>query len=99
RWVDAPLDLAWTQPDPALVKKVEAAHGLLRERFAFCQTMALDDFLAVAEALRSAGYRPIRFRPYSTTSDPPASTNRLLVAAVWTRDGQEWQLAHGLTEQ
>jgi serine/threonine protein kinase/formylglycine-generating enzyme required for sulfatase activity len=99
QWVDAPLDQRWTQPDPALVKKIEAAHGLINERIAFCQTMALEDFLAVAEALRLAGYRPIRFRPYSTTGEPPASGNRLLVAAVWTRDDQEWQLAHDLTAE
>ena len=39
--------------------------GLLDERFAFCQTMPLDEFLSLAEALRPSGYRPVRFRPYA----------------------------------
>jgi serine/threonine protein kinase/formylglycine-generating enzyme required for sulfatase activity len=104
KWADAPLKLGWPRPDASLVKKMEAAHGHLAERFAFCQTMALDDFLAVAEALRPAGYRPIRFRPYATTGadpagDQPAPANGLLVAAVWTRDGQAWQLAHDLAAE
>ena len=31
---------------------------MLAERFAFCQTMPLDEFLTIAEALRKSGYRP-----------------------------------------
>ena len=63
---------------------------MLAERFAFCQTMPLDDFLTTAEALRPSGYRPVRFRPYA---DGPA----VRVAAVWTRDGRNWRIASGLT--
>ena len=48
-----------------LAAKIEAAGGMLAERFAFCQTMPLEEFLATAEALRKSGYRPIRFRPYA----------------------------------
>ena len=39
---------------------------MLTERFAFCQTMPLDEFLTTAEGLRNSGYRPIRFRPTPT---------------------------------
>src|SRR5262249_28967658 len=81
---------AWKPVDGTLVQKIEAAHGLVHERFAFCQTMPLAEFLNVAEQLRQSGYRPTRFRPY-------AAANGLRVAAAWTRDGQDWQLAHGLT--
>ena len=58
-------------PDAALVARIEAAGGLLAERFAFCQTMPLDEFLATAEALRPSGYRPVRFRPYADGTAVP----------------------------
>ena len=86
-WNDPPLDPSWTKPDATLTAKIEAAQGMLTERFAFCQTMPLDEFLTTAEALRKSGYRPIRFRPY-------AEGKSLRVAAVWTRDGRPWRLAH-----
>ena len=72
---------------PLSPSKIESAQGMLTERFAFCQTMPLDEFLKVAEALRPSGYRPTRFRPY-------AEGKTLRVAAVWTRDGRPWRLAH-----
>ena len=62
-WNDPPLDPSWTKPDAALVSRIESAQGMLAERFAFCQTMPLDEFLTTAEALRKSGYRPVRFRP------------------------------------
>ena len=64
-WNDPPLDPSWTKPDAALVSRIESAQGILAERFAFCQTMPLDEFLTTAEALRKSGYRPVRFRPYA----------------------------------
>jgi hypothetical protein len=54
--------------------------------------MPLQEFLAVAEGLRPSGYRPVRFRPY-------VAGGAVQVAAVWTRDGQEWRVAHRLTEE
>jgi len=86
-WNDPPLDPSWAKPDAALVRLMEDAQGMLTERFAFCQTMPLDEFVKVAEALRSSGYRPTRFRPY-------ADGKSLRVAAVWTRDGRPWRMAH-----
>ena len=89
-WDDPPLDPSWTTPDPTLTGKIESAQGMLAERFAFCQTMPLDEFVTVAEALRTSGYRPTRFRPY-------AEGKTLRVAAVWTRDGRPWRMAHDQT--
>ena len=88
-WNDSPLDPSWTTPDSTLTGKIESAQGMLAdaERFAFCQTMPLDEFVKVAEALRPSGYRPTRFRPY-------AEGKSLGVAAVWTRDGRPWRMAH-----
>src|SRR5262249_45683263 len=37
-WKVSPPDPAWKAPDQAAVHRLEAAQGLLAERFAFCQT-------------------------------------------------------------
>ncbi len=92
QWIDSPLDPSWKEPDATLVRKIEAAHGLVAERFALCQTLSLDDFPAVFEELRTCGFRAIQFRPYSTGKN-------VRVAAVWTRDGQLCDLAHGLSAE
>src|SRR5262249_14540047 len=64
-WKDGPLNSAWTDPDPLLVRQLDAAHGMLDKHFALCQTMPLNQFVTTAEGLRRSGYRPIRFRPYA----------------------------------
>jgi formylglycine-generating enzyme required for sulfatase activity len=89
-WKDPPLRPEWTVPDPSLVRQIEAANGMVAERFALCQTMSREQFLHVAEGLRPCGYRPTRFRPY-------AVGGAIRVAAVWTRDGRDWQMACGLS--
>src|SRR5207245_2141831 len=97
-WKDAPLDPAWAAPDPALVRQVEAAGGLVAERFALCQALPLEQFEAVAAGLRRGGYRPIRLRPYAVAASGPLAGSAqkpasgplaatVQVAAVWTRDG------------
>jgi formylglycine-generating enzyme required for sulfatase activity len=91
-WDDESLDPSWTPPDAGLVRKIEAAQGLIAARFALCQTMPLDEFLPLAEALRPSGYRPVRVRPF-------AAGKALLVAAVWHRDSRPWRLAHDLTAE
>jgi hypothetical protein len=91
-WPDANLKPSAKEPDAELKRRVEAAVGFLETHCALCQTMLLSDFLMVAEALRPFGYRPVRFRPY-------AAGPAVQVAAVWTRDGQEWRLAHGLSAE
>ncbi len=91
-WKDASLDPSWTSVDPALVRQLEQAQGLLDERFAFCQTMPLERFVAVAEELRRSGYRPMRVRPFG-------AGNTVQVAAVWTRDGRDWHLGSALSAE
>jgi tetratricopeptide (TPR) repeat protein len=87
-WNDSLLDPSWIMPDAILVSRIESAQGMLADRFAFCQAIPLDEFVATAEALRKSGYRPVRFRPY-------ADGTVTRVAAVWTRDGRNWRLASG----
>ncbi len=89
-WNDQPLDPSWTKPDAGLASRIESAQGILDERFAFCQTMPLDEFLTTAEALRKSGYRPVRFRPYP-------DEHLVRVAAVWARDRRKWRMSSGLT--
>jgi formylglycine-generating enzyme required for sulfatase activity len=89
---DPPLSRSWKEPEAEVRRRIEAAHGLLHERFAFCQTMPLAEFLKLADDLRPSGYRPIRVRPY-------AAARGVQVAAVWTRDGQEWQMVCGLSKE
>ena len=55
QWGDAPPDPAWVRLDPASKSRIEAAHGSLDDHFAFCQTMPLDEFLSLAEAIRKSG--------------------------------------------
>jgi HEPN domain-containing protein len=91
-WRDPPLDETWTEPDPAVVSRIESAEGLLAERFAFCQTIPIEDFVRTAEILRTSGYRPVRFRPF-------ADGQAVKVAAVWTRDGRKWRIESGVTAE
>jgi formylglycine-generating enzyme required for sulfatase activity len=88
-WKDTPVPASWAEPDERTVRRVEAAGGLVGERFALCQTLPLAEFNRVAEALRPAGYRPSRLRPF-------AADGGVWAAAVWSRDGQDWRLATGL---
>jgi len=90
KWKDTAFDPLWTTPEASLVQSIESADGIVAERFAFCQMMALEDFVNVADALRKSCYRPFRFRPY-------AAGHSVHVAAIWTRDGRQWQMAHGFS--
>src|SRR5262249_21650868 len=89
-WNDPPHDASWTTPDAALVIRIDAAEGFFSDWFASCQTMALEECVATAQALRNSGYRPVRFRPY-------ADLGVVRVAAVWSRDGRAWRIGWGLT--
>ena len=90
QWNDPPLDASWRKPDPTAKSRIESAQGLLHDRFAFCQTMPLDDFL---DTPRLSGSRlpPCTFRPFA---DGPA----LRVAAVGP-DGRNWRIGSGLTPE
>jgi hypothetical protein len=54
--------------------------------------MRLDDIGICADAFGESGYRPTRFRPF-------AAGDLVQVAAVWTRDGRQWQMAHALSAE
>ena len=87
-WNDPPLDPSWTKPDATLTGKIESAQGMLTERFAFCQTMPLDEFLTGRRGSPALGLSP------RSGSVPTPRARRLRVAAVWTRDGRPWRMAH-----
>src|SRR5262249_42491879 len=89
RWDEKPLEPSWAAPAGGLVRQIEGGWGRMVERFGLGQTMPLDEFLPLAEALRPCGYRPVRVRPF-------ADGKSIRVAAVWHRDGRPWRLAHGL---
>jgi formylglycine-generating enzyme required for sulfatase activity/tRNA A-37 threonylcarbamoyl transferase component Bud32 len=85
RWEDGALDSNWPEPPADVLREVEAADGLVAPYFAFCQTLPLERFGAVAESLRRCGYRPVRLRPYPTGA-------LLRAAVVWARDGRDWHV-------
>ena len=89
-WNDPPLDPAWSNPPESLVKTLKQGDGMVADRFAFCQTLPLNEFARVAEALSDCGYRPIRLRPF-------LYKDTVRAAATWTRDGRDWKLELGLT--
>ncbi|MBM4088932.1 MAG: hypothetical protein FJ276_05790 [Planctomycetes bacterium] len=91
-WKDPPLDDSWKASSTDVARQLEAADGLLAERFAFCQTLRLDEFPSLADRLRKLGYRPTRARPYAVGDVPH-------VAAVWKRDGRNWQWRIGTVEE
>lgn len=79
-----------TAPDP--LKAIEAAAGMVTDKFALCQTMTLAEFSRVVEELRKLNYRPTRARPFVVE-------DTVHVAAIWTRDELPWKFAAGLTPE
>ncbi len=107
-WNDAPFDPGWTAPGANVKAAIESAHGMIGERFAFCQDLPWEEFSELAETLAKSGYRPTRVRPWreslfaekessvrGANSDEPATC----VAAVWTRDGKRWELETDLAQE
>ncbi len=105
-WQDPPLSTEWRAVEPLLVTQIEAAKGMVAERFAFCQSMPLDQFTAICEALRPSGYRPTRVRPFNVlitlrrdaVAEPHAEREEYTVAAIWTRDKLRWELQPSVTK-
>ena len=90
-WKD-PTDASWPDVATDAQAAIQSAHGMIGERFAFCQTLPWEDFAELADKLSAAGYRPTRVRPYGVAS---ADT----VAAIWTRDGARFALETDLTRE
>lgn len=94
---------AWPEPElspsmreavpPEIRAAIERAAGIFTEEYAVCQTLAFSQISATIEALRPFGFRPIRVRPYL------AEDSQLLVAAIWHRDGIDFEADFGLTQQ
>jgi serine/threonine protein kinase/formylglycine-generating enzyme required for sulfatase activity len=82
--LDTPPDAGWRDVGDDVRYAIEAAAGMVEERFILCQTIPYLQFCDVVEQLRGCGYRPLRIRPYLVGFS-------VLVAAVWTRDGRSWQ--------
>jgi Tetratricopeptide repeat/AAA ATPase domain/Bacterial tandem repeat domain 1 len=92
-WKDTADERPWPQPDlKTLQKRFESGSGIVNDRFAFCQTMLLDEFLEVAKQMKPSGYRPTRLRPYRDGSI-------VRVAAVWERDNRGWEFAVSMTKE
>jgi serine/threonine protein kinase/formylglycine-generating enzyme required for sulfatase activity len=89
KWDDVVLGGPF-EGDPTVVERLKSAQGMCREQFALCQTLPLDEFSSLADALRESGYRPSCVRPYLTAG-------KILVAGIWTRDGLDWQCELDLT--
>ena len=83
-WADAPPNPAWRDVTAEIRRAIEAAAGMVEERFVLCQTLPYPRLHGVIEPLRGCGYRPLRIRPYRVGTS-------VLVAAVWTRDDRSWQ--------
>jgi hypothetical protein len=83
-WTDPPLDPAWQEVPASVRQAIEAAHGMVEERFALCQAIPAEQLEDLLGQLGTCGYRPSRIRPYWNGS-------AMLAAAVWTRDGRAWQ--------
>ncbi|HQZ66326.1 MAG TPA: SUMF1/EgtB/PvdO family nonheme iron enzyme, partial [Planctomycetaceae bacterium] len=103
-WKDTPLDPAWTESSAAVRAKIEAAHGMISDRFAFCQDMPWNTFQELAETLRASGYRPTKVRPHSSLlplaggEGARRADEGVLVAAIFTRDGLKWALQSAVTK-
>ena len=76
----SPVDPSWTTPGPGVTRPIESADGIVKDQFAFCQTMPLREFGVVDEGLRNLGYRMARFRPF-------LDGKVVRAAAIWNRDG------------
>ena len=87
-WKDSPLDSTWTKLTGEVTQTIQQAQGLVTDRFAFCQTLPLEELAPLTEKLRKSGYRPLRLRPY-------AHNGSVQVAAAWTRDGRDFRLMTG----
>lgn len=108
-WKETPIDSKWDVPSERHRLSIESAHGILGERFAFCLEMPMSRFVELSEALRPAGYRPTHVRPHRSLNvsqsdsreHQPASPTQLgggdfLVAAVWVRDGGDFEIDRSL---
>jgi len=92
RWNDPPLNKRWKSVSQVDIATLENARGMLCERFACCASMPLPDFLRILKPLAECGYRPTRVRPWRQGA-------LVQIAAVWLRDGLEFQIMTNATAE
>ncbi len=91
-WNDVAINPKWKPITPEIRTKFTKANGLLDDHFAYVQKMPLAEFKTCADVLRKSGYRPTRLRPYAIAS-------AVYVSAIFTRDGRDWRIESGCSEQ
>jgi formylglycine-generating enzyme required for sulfatase activity/tRNA A-37 threonylcarbamoyl transferase component Bud32 len=83
-------------PSEAIVRKLEASAGIVHPSFAICSALTWPDVASVMKEMAACGYRPVRFRPYSTTQG-------LRAAVIWHRDSLPgsagWDFAYDLSDK
>jgi formylglycine-generating enzyme required for sulfatase activity len=79
-----------SSPGASIADRLKTALGQCDDRFAYCLTLPLDDFRTLVNELKLLGYRPSCVRPY-------VAGGKVLVAAVWARDGLDFRLELDLT--
>jgi serine/threonine protein kinase/tetratricopeptide (TPR) repeat protein len=98
RWSDPPLDSYKEEISKEDIVALERARGMVHERFAICQSMSWERFLALVDSMKPAGYRPVRIRPHRVIGQP-IEAGSLMVAAVWLRDNKVWSWEKSLSKE
>ncbi|MFO0889718.1 MAG: serine/threonine-protein kinase [Isosphaeraceae bacterium] len=86
-------DPSWAAPPADALAAIAAAGGLVHESFLVAQTLDLARVRVLTNHLMPLGFRPARFRPYRSED------GRLMVAAVWLRDGAAFAFEEGLSAE
>ena len=84
-WNDPVIPADWAAVESELQRRIIAADGIIHPCFAFCQTLPIRQWEAVADGLSRSGYGPIHVRPYWNGTS-------VQLAVIWTRDGGEWEV-------
>ncbi len=88
-WDDEDFSVSLATIQASVGSTIDQCAGMLTEQFALCQTLPLDQFLALSNRLNKFHFRPTRLRPYTLDG-------QVLCAAIWWRDGGKWQFESDL---
>jgi serine/threonine protein kinase/formylglycine-generating enzyme required for sulfatase activity len=91
-WPEPRIDPSWNTPADDVVNAINLAEGMIKDSFAFCQTMPLGQFKSVTQKLVGSGYRLARLRPFTEGKS-------VKVAAIWNRDGLNARFEPGHDER
>ena len=84
-----PVSQHTQDPSEAVVRRLQAAHGMATKDFAFATWLPLEDANALINAMAKQGFRPTRLRPFTTDDDIHCSL-------LWVRDNRKWAWDMGL---